>query len=222
MGNQVRENEARSAVLLWHLSKAHSPILGHCCSWRSPSNLSTLRRSPGQRISCLSELCETKVPPLLGCWPHTAHVRRPWFVCAEVPSLRELSLKDGCWHGIWAWGQEFLALALVEKQETGRVVPPVHAKVRASGSFIRTLSKRAFDIYVSLRWSSVMRFHLKRSMWTPCPPMGALRPHSWAYSPPWSHEKWPVFSTSEKLLCAHSRWMEDRFWKGMPVLFVTA
>lgn len=49
------------------------------------------------------------------------------------------------------------------KQETGRVVPPVHAKLRASGSFIHAIAKLAFDIYVSLRWSSVMRFHLKRS-----------------------------------------------------------
>lgn len=50
------------------------------------------------------------------------------------------------------------------KQEKGRVVPPVHAKLRVSGSFIHAIAKLAFDIYVSLRWSSVRRFHLKRSI----------------------------------------------------------
>lgn len=47
------------------------------------------------------------------------------------------------------------------KQEKGRAV---HAKLRVSGSFIHAIAKLAFDIYVSLRWSSVRRFRLKRSI----------------------------------------------------------
>ena len=44
----------------------------------------------------------------------------------------------------------------------------MHAKLRASGSFIHAIANLAFDIYVSLRWSNVRRFHLKRRMLRGC------------------------------------------------------
>lgn len=120
--------------------------------------------SPGHRVMCHSEPCDIQVflPALLpaacgSCGMFPICVCWSSYPQGSVFEARLLGWDSGKGTGVPRPSSS-------GKQETGRVVPPVHAKLRASGSFIHTIAKLAFDIYVSLRWSSVMRFHLKRSL----------------------------------------------------------
>lgn len=201
------------------------PVVSHQLSWRWYSDVSTPLRSPGHRVifshfNAIVKVVKSKNPfkryqlcaARMGC---------PHFACAEVPIPRAVF---DAWLLGWDLGKgtEGPCSSCSGKQEMGRVVRPVHAKLRASGSFIHTVAELAFDIDVSLRWSSVTRLHLK-SCWgadDTFPHMGAhtslltdtqtlteVRRNSWSLVPP------------KKLLFISCGWLEDPFWKRMSVWF---
>lgn len=113
------------------------------CQWQSrgwSSSLLTPPRSSGYRVVCHNAFCYRLHAAHVGC-PHV-HVLH---FLSLGPCLRRAAAGMGLGKGTGAPRSSSGG-----KQETGRVVPPVHAKLRASGSFIHALVKPAFDIYVSL------------------------------------------------------------------------
>lgn len=162
---------------LWHMWPEVLCCFGSCwCpgsqhqwqSWGWSSGLPTPPRSSGCRVVCHNALCYRPHAARVGC-PHL-HVLQ---FLSSGPCLRSAGM--GLGRGTGAPRASSSA-----KQETGRVVPPVHAKLRASGSFIHALVKLAFDIYVSL--SSPIRSCLKWSA-------GGLSTgvHTWVHTRPRSH-----------------------------------
>lgn len=123
-------------------------------------------------------------------WPQVLSFGKsmcPSWLCSEwdgpgLPVLRFWSQSSVCETWLLGWdlgkGTAVPCSAFSGKRETCRVVPPVHARLRASGFFIHTNSTLAFDIYVSLSWSSVGRLHLEKEF------IGEMRTpaHRWVHT----------------------------------------
>lgn len=210
-------------MLLWQLSR---PSLQQLVTGEVEGHIQVCQAHLGALavgLCAIVSFVKSKSPFLLCYWLRAARGGCPWFACScpqdSVFEARLLGWDLGKGTGVPCTSSS-------GKQETGRVVSPVHAKLRASGCFIHAIAKLAFDIYVSLRWSSVTRFHLRRSMLRGC--ITCIRTwmhthlHSQTHSPHWSQQTRLVFCTSEKLLFINYGWMEDRFWKRTSVLFIIA
>ena len=116
-GHKVWENGGWKCCATVLAVEAQSPTAGHQQSWMTPSgrspHLGALATGPCATVNFV----ELKSPFLLCYLPRAACVGCPWFACAEVPIPRAVSLKHGCWDGIRARGQQFLALVLVENRK---------------------------------------------------------------------------------------------------------